>query len=279
MRRFLFAALFPSASLLLVAVLAVVVLVIRESGAGPAPGAADTPAAAESPSSLPRLAPEGSVCQGLLRRPDPSQPRTFAPEYTKRVDAAGLAIVGNSGVSDEAIEVARQTVERVFRDNDLELPLAEEGAYVIVAAPGQGVLELPEFRCLGSAASQEYFSHVCGVADRADYPVVTVNELDLLGDRSGPCDGLNILYHELGHLVQGWALPPADYFDVRQYYQDALNRGLYAGQYAATNAFEYFADATQAYFLDADPRGGRGRVWLEHYDPAMYELVARTYGD
>ncbi|MEI2659871.1 MAG: hypothetical protein V9G11_07975 [Bifidobacterium adolescentis] len=47
-----------------------------------------------------------------------------------------------------------------------------------------------------------------GVAHRAHYPVVTVNELDLLGSRSGPCAGLNILYHELGHLVQGWTLGP-----------------------------------------------------------------------
>lgn len=277
MRKLLLAALLPVAALALVGAMALAVLL---SGSGSDGG--DTSAAAttpEPPSALPRLAPDGNVCQGLLRRPDPAEPRVFAAEYTKRVDVAGFAIVANQDVSDEALEVARQTVERVFLNNDLEASLAEEGAYVIVAAPYQGVLDLPEFRCLDDAGSQDYFSHVCGVADRADYPVVTVNELDLLGDRSGPCRGLNILFHELGHLVQGWTLPQADYFDVRQFFQDARNAGKYEGDYASTNANEYFAEATQSYFLDTDPRSGRGRAWLKQYDPAIYELLARVYGD
>lgn len=278
MRKFFLASLLPAGALAIVGALALAVVLTRPgSGAGETnEAAAATP---EQPSSLPRLAPEGSVCQGLLRRPDPSEPRVFAAEYTKRVDVAGLAIVANEDVSDEALEAARQTIERVFLNNDLETSLAEEGAYVIVAAPDQGVLDLPEFRCLENARSQDYFSHVCGVADRADYPVVTVNELDLLGDRSGPCRGLNILFHELGHLVQGWTLPQADYFDVRQFFQDARNAGKYEGDYAATNANEYFAEATQSYFLDTDPRSGRGRAWLEQYDPPIYELLARIYGE
>lgn len=278
MRKFLLAALLPVGALALVGAMAFAVI-LSKSGSGGGDARAATEPTSEPPVSLPRLAPDGNVCQGLLRRPDPSEPRVFAAEYTKRVDAAGFAIVANQDVSDEALEVARQTVERVFLNNDLEVSLAEEGAYVIVAARDQGVLDLPEFRCLDNARSQDYFSHVCGVADRADYPVVTVNELDLLGDRSGPCRGLNILFHELGHLVQGWTLPQADYFDVRQFFQDARNAGKYEGDYAATNANEYFAEATQSYFLDTDPRSGRGRAWLEQYDPPIYELLARTYGD
>lgn len=278
MRKFFLAALLPAGALAVVGAMAVGVVLLDGGSAQDVDPAAATPTP-EPASSLPRLTSEGNVCQGLLRRPDPSEPRVFAADYTKRVDAAGLAIVANDDVTDEALEIARETVERVFQNNDLELPLAEEGAYVIVAAPGQGVLDLPEFRCLDSARSQDYFSHVCGVADRADYPVVTVNALDLLGDHSGPCGGLNILFHELGHLVQGWTLPPADYFDVRQFFQDARNAGKYEGDYAATNANEYFAEATQSYFLDTGRLSGRGRAWLEQYDPAIYEILARTYGD
>lgn len=277
MQRLLLAALLPVGALAIVAGLAGVVM-LADSGAD-SEGGGETAAHAETPSTLPRLNSEGSVCQGLLRRPDPSEPRVFAPDYTKRVDAAGLAIVANADVSDEALEIARETVERVFQNNDLDVPLAEEGAYVIVASRDQGVLDLPEFRCLESSRSPEYFSHVCGVADRADYPVVTVNELDLLGDRSGPCGGLNILFHELGHLVQGWTLPQADYYEIRQLFQDAKNAGKYEGDYAATNANEYFAEATQSYFLDSDPRRSRGRAWLEQYDPAIYDLLFRVYGD
>lgn len=277
MKRWFLAASLPVVALLLVAVAGAAVLLsrssddpVRMSGATPAEGVA---------ASAPRLAPESNVCQGILHRPDPGAPRIFASEYTQRREANGIVIVGNASVDSKAMDEAALTVSRLFENNDLETPLSEEGAYVIVAAANQGVLDLPEFKCIDNAANQEFFSHVCGVADRADYPVVTVNELDLLGKRNGPCAGLNILYHELGHLVQGWTLGPADYIDIRLFYQDALSAGKYRRDYANTNANEYFAEATQAYFLSSDVEGRHDRDWLKSYDPEIYNLVARLYGD
>jgi hypothetical protein len=79
--------------------------------------------------------------------------------------------------------------------------------------------------------------------------------------------------------VQGWALAPADYFDIRQFYQDAVNAGKYRRAYAATNADEYFAEATQAYFLRLDGPGKRDREWLKLYDRQIYDLLAAVYGD
>lgn len=272
-RVFLFVAL-PLAALMVVGAM---FLAVREAG-----GNVDTPSNAvpdaESTPNRPQLQSDGSVCQGYLNRPDPSAERVFAEEYVTRVEVGGIYIVANANVSQEAVDEAVATVERVFANNDLEQVLVDEGAYVIIADSRQGVLDLPEFRCLDSAANDDFFTHVCGVADRADYPVVTVNEWDLTGDRRGPCRGLNILFHELGHLVQGWTLEPADYFDIRQMYQDALDDGKYQGDYAATNFAEYFAEGTQAYFLTVDPRGDRDREWLREYDPALFELLDRVYG-
>ncbi len=270
--------LLPVVALFIVAGMGGAVLLTRDDGAGTGANAGAQPRD-DGESSSPRLAPQASVCQGILHRPDPGAPRTFPAEYTQRREAAGFTIVANAEVDPEALDEAAETVERFFRDNDLEEPLIAEGAYVIVAEADQGVLDLPEFRCMDTRENADFFSHVCGVADRANYPVVTVNELDLLGKRRGPCGGLNILYHELGHLVQGWALPPAEYFDVRQFYQDALNAGKYRKEYAATNANEYFAEATQAYFLSADTNGRRDREWLEEYDPQIYQLLAGLYGE
>lgn len=278
MKRWLFAASLPLVAVLVVAAAAAFVTIRRSSDAKPAAGASASTAGRET-SGAPRLAPESNVCQGILHRPDPGAPRIFAPEYTQRREANGIVIVANASVDSRALDEAALTVSRIFQDNDLEEPLAAEGAYVVVAAAKQGVLDLPEFKCLDDASSQEFFSHVCGVADRADYPVVTVNELDLLGKRSGPCAGLNILYHELGHLVQGWTFGPADYIDVRLFYQDALSAGKYRRDYANTNPDEYFAEATQAYFLSSDAEGKHNRDWLKSYDPQIYELVSRVYGD
>jgi hypothetical protein len=276
-KRILLASLLPLGALALVGALAAVVLL--SGSAGEDGDFVAAPEAEETLTGAPRLAPEGNVCQGLLHRPEAGAEPTFPVEYTQRREAAGFIIVANANVEPGALDEAAATVERVFRNNDLEQELVAEGAYVIVADRNQGVLDLPEFRCLDSARNQDFFSHVCGVADRADYPVVTVNELDLLGNRRGPCGGLNILYHELGHLVQGWTLSPADYIDIRYFYQDALSAGKYKGDYAATNANEYFAEATQAYFLSAEGRGTRDRDWLREYDPQIYELLDRLYQD
>lgn len=276
MKRWLLAASLPAVAILVVGA-AVAAVLVRRSAESPAD--ATTAASGHEPSSAPRLAPESNVCQGILHRPDPGAPRTFPAEYTQRREANGITVVGNAAVDPKAMDEAALTVSRVFQANDLEDPLSAEGAYVVVASSRQGVLDLPEFKCMDSVSNQEFFSHVCGVADRADYPVVTVNELDLLGKRSGPCAGLNILYHELGHLVQGWTLGPADYIDIRLYYQDALSAGKYRRDYANTNPDEYFAEATQAYFLSTDPEGRRDRDWLASYDPQIYALVARTYGN
>lgn len=225
------------------------------------------------------LKPAGSVCQGEFRRPEAGAPRQFSPTYTQQREARGIAIVGSERISARAFDIAVKTIERVFENNNLEDALAEEGGYVIIVAPGQGVLDLPEFGCLQGQRNTDFFDHVCGVADRADYPVATVNELDLLGNRSGPCDGLNILYHELGHLVQGWTLDHRDYIEVKLLLQAARDAGKYRGTYAATNSNEYFAEATQAYFLYAERDGGHDRRWLKGYDPALYELLVRIYGD
>ena len=273
------ALLMPLAAIVLVAAGAVATHVLREGGSnGVSPASVATPTAVPTPlSSSPALKPSGSVCQGAIRRPDPGQPRVYPAEYTKQRQTLGIAVVGSDQVDDRALDEAIKKNERFFRDNELASRLAEEGAYVVVAERGRALDELPEFGCLESRARDDVHN-ACGIADRADYPVVAVDELDMLGNRKGPCLGLNILYHELGHLVQGWTLAPTDYFDIRLFYQAALDAGKYQGAYAAKNVNEYFAEATQAYFLHAEPGGGHDRAWLRRYDPDLYELLARIYG-
>ena len=221
----------------------------------------------------------GDVCQGVIKRPGKGQPTAFPAEYTQQRHVLGLTIVGNARVQSAAFDRAEETIRRMFAGNGLEERLVEEGAYIVIADHSQRVLDLPEFHCLGGQFGDSFFSNVCGVADRADYPVATVNEWDLTGDKRGPCRGLNILYHELGHLVQGWTIGPADYIDVKLFYQAALDAGKYRRAYARTNPNEYFAEGTQAYFLHVEPEGTKDRAWLKRYDPELYELLARIYGE
>jgi hypothetical protein len=270
--------LLPLVAILSVAAAAVVVLDSRSPGNAPAQLQVDLPI--ETPQvPAARVEQAGSVCQGIVRRPDPGEPRIFHPTYTTQREVLGFIVVGNEAVDERAFDVAVKTIEDVFSRNNLKHSLVEEGAYIIIADPQQGVLDLPEFACLERQLGAAFFTHVCGVADRADYPVATVNQLDLLGDRSGPCRGKNILYHELGHLVQGWTLEHADYIEVRLLYQAALDAGKYAGEYAATNPNEYFAEGTQAFFTERGSGDSRNRDWLRRYDPDLFNLLQQIYGD
>lgn len=271
--------LLPLVALALIAVGLTSTLVVRDVvGTDSArPGTREADAIGPTAPPAPRLRPDASVCQSILRQGEPGHPRVFPALYTQREDVLGLAVVAGPEVSPAVFATARKTVETLFAGNDLLSPLVDQGAYIVIADRNQGILDLPEFGCLADRYTPGFFEHVCGIADRADYPVATVNELDLLGDAQGPCRGLNILYHELGHLVQNWALGPADYFDVRQYYQEALDAGKYRGLYAATNVSEYFAEATQAFFLSQERGGVRDRAWLSRYDPRIYALLERVY--
>jgi hypothetical protein len=268
----------PLAAALSVFAMLVGVLLVMTGGESSEP--ATSPAESEPPAEAEteELRPDSSVCQSVLNRPGPDDPQVFPAVYSQQREVRGITIVASRRVSDEALDIAEATIERVFENNELIDALAEQRAYVIVADESQGVLDLPEFGCLEEELGAEFFTHVCGVADRADYPVATVNELDLTENRSGPCGGLNILFHELGHLVQGWTLDPQDYFEVRLLYQRAKDAGKYINAYASSNPNEYFAEGTQAYFLSQDREGQRDRDWLREYDPALFELLDRIYG-
>jgi hypothetical protein len=239
----------------------------------PTPGPTETPAATR-----PQLEPEGTVCQGILHVPEPGRTREFPDEYTQVREVLGFAVVAGPDVPPEALDVAAQTLEAVFADPELRAPLVEKGAYVAIAAPGERPQDLPEFKCLEEELGQT-FGHLCGIADRADYPIIAVSASDLLGDENGPCRGLNILYHEIGHFVHGWVISPADYIDTRLFYQRAIDEDRYRGDsYALTSPGEYFAEGTQAYFWEND-RDPRNRMWLRMNDPDLYELLQGVYGE
>ena len=261
--------------MLVVAGVAAGAALTNSSSGGDAPAAtAPTPVPTTG---QPRLTPGQTVCQGVLHIPSPGEPRVIPAEYTQQREVLGFAVVGGPAVPGEAFAAAVATIEEVFADPNLRQSLVDQGAYVVIAEKGQGVLELPEFRCLEDELGRAFSDHVCGIADRADYPLVTVNAADMVGDREGPCRGVNVLYHELGHLVQGWVLSSADYIEIRVLYQSAMDSGAYGSVYATRNVNEYFAEGTMAYF-DGDPSTNLDRDWLRRNDPNLLALLEQIYG-
>jgi len=279
--RALLPVLVPSGAAAIVLGFAFAVVQSQDGGSGRMaavpPATAAATATQAQPEDPPTARQPGSVCQSFGDRPEPGEAPVFAPEYTQQRTVLGLTIVGNKDVDTRAFAIAEETIERMFAENDLVGRLVEAGAYVVIAAARQEIADLPEFRCLDEATAARY-SSACAVADLADYPLATVSELDLLGSRRGPCRGLNILFHELGHLVHAWSMPLADYYDARLLYQDAVDSGAYGrGAYALTNFLEYFAEGTQSYFLAVRANGARDRAWLQENDPELFAILGALY--
>jgi hypothetical protein len=85
-----------------------------------------------------------------------------------------------------------------------------------------------------------------------------------------------VLLHEFTHAVHHH-LFDYDHPTIKAAYAHAKSQNLYAGQYAATNEREYFAEISCAYFghLHYQPRT---REELKTYDPTGYRMMELTWG-
>jgi alpha-glucosidase len=98
----------------------------------------------------------------------------------------------------------------------------------------------------------------------------------------------NITIHEFSHTIASnlRRVDRAWWDRLNELYRQAMDDGLWAGTYAATNVQEYWAEGTQSWFDCNSPRSD-GRVhngiWnrqrLEAYDPRLAAFMKETYGD
>ena len=122
-------------------------------------------------------------------------------------------------------------------------------------------------------------------------PVCSVGEENLLDVEADPrFREESVLVHEFGHTVMNLGVSEEARGLIRRAYEHAAARGLYPPApgtsgpcYMASNADEYWAEGTQAWF-DATIRrdvnsGVNNRTRLQAHDPALALLLSSTYGD
>ena len=94
----------------------------------------------------------------------------------------------------------------------------------------------------------------------------------------------SILVHEFGHTVMNIGMSEEGRALIRSAHEDAMKRGLYPPScYMGSNADEYWAEGTQAWF-DATVREDvnacvNSRSRLKAHDPALALLLKHAYGD
>ncbi len=247
------------------------------------------------------------LLEEALRAPVTPPPPGFDPHYVKHVDALGIPILGSAAVSDLALQMARDlVVEMLAHRPDARAEMMAQGFRLVVMAGSEQTTDVPEHSRwtvpaiddwrltdgeraryhepggLGSLTGQEYWDRRARGMDDNPTTCAEENVLGLEGDRYR---GENICVHEFVHSIMQYGLKFSDpelYARIEEAYETAMVEGLWPGQYARTNAKEYFAEAAQTYFwsnieFQHGDRCIQTPEDLETYDPRAFALVQEVF--
>ena len=208
--------------------------------------------------------------------------------YTKYASAAGLPVVASKQVDDRALAVAAYITSKMLAARpDLLEALIESRVRVGIIGKSQEVTDLPEYAGLRAEADR-WNKRARGLGATRDKPAVSAGEENLIDLPNDRYKGESILVHEFGHTVHEMGLNAVDpEFEPRlkEAYEGAMKKGLWAKTYAATDFKEYWAEGVQSYFdcnmavrtPDGVHNGVATRVLLKRYDPKLHELIDDTF--
>src|ERR1700722_4083555 len=212
------------------------------------------------------------------------------PFYTKTLTIDGIPVIGSDKVSDYAFLECAYTLDHMLANS----PDAVKKALVTcrvrmgIISVVEYTMDIPENQTRQNmapvqAAFQDRRSRGLG-----GLPLATCAEENLLNLRGDPYVNENITIHEFSHTVASLMrqTTPGWYDHLRDIYNQAMNEGLFANTYSATNEQEYWAEGAQAWFDCAQVRkdaGVHSGIWnrdqLRAYDPRLAQLLQDTYGD
>lgn len=200
--------------------------------------------------------------------------------YTKYLDCNGIPVFGSSLVDDRAFFRLRQLLDNVFGNRtDLRQVMVNEGFRCIIIAEEEQVTDVPEY---GDMEPKAHWNQRARGFGGDTTSCGEENLLDLPLDRY---KGENIFIHELAHSIHFSGLrkcEPDFQAKLDVLYKQAMDKGLYKGDYAATNSGEYWAESVQAFF-DCDRENDKvhnhvnTREELVEYDPNMAKLVQEVF--
>jgi len=206
--------------------------------------------------------------------------------YKKYVSAGGYPIVGSEKVSDYALKEAAYLINMMLaKRSDVRQAMIESGSRVVVMAHNEYTTDVPEHAHL---SPKDWWNvRARGLGGSQTDPVCSCGEENLLAYPGDPYSTECILIHEFAHNIHLRGLVRVDQtFDTRlkDTWQRALKRGLWAGTYASTNHHEYWAEGVQSWFNnnrepDHDHNHVNTRKELREYDPALVKLCEEVFGD
>ena len=193
--------------------------------------------------------------------------------YDRYVDAAGIAIVGNSGFSDvHYIRAGHIVLSMTSKRQELreELSVANR-LYMVLVGDGDttGWWYPPEIR--HTAIRIGYVPPPgCSISSKGGFCYGYV--FGGQGQRE-----FEIFVHEFAHAIDYaiiTQLDPGFYEQVKQAYAIAVTSGTWAGLYAEAAPGEYWAEGAVVWFYDVGP-GRQFETYdaLAEHDPLLFDLL------
>lgn len=200
-------------------------------------------------------------------KPIPAPPAWLNPHglYKWHLNVNGAHILGTDDVSSRSLRQARDILLGMTSTRvDLFAAMTRTGLKIIIFDSDATPLHtLPDFQ---------------------DWPLAPFKAGGFLSSAAGytiaaPDTNLKcspILVHEIAHAIDDAIEPSAPWFTEERdkAYQNAMETGLWNGEYAETNKHEYFAEAVARHF-----RRQAGESVLLKKDPKAAALIAGVFGE
>ncbi|MEW9919844.1 DUF4214 domain-containing protein [Marimonas sp. MJW-29] len=205
-------------------------------------------------------------------------PSRFDPVYTQAYAWLGQYTLASDAVSPVALTTATETAANMLRHRpDIAARLADADSRIAIIPGNETTLLIPEH---APFAPQKGYGGTLGI------PVTSVTENNILRLQS-PLNAhptQNITVHEFAHAIENIGFDDALRLELSTAYALAMDGGLWANTYAATNEDEYFAEMSNAYFdherpPDAFTNFVNTREELAEYDPLGFALLEKVYGN
>lgn len=204
--------------------------------------------------------------------------------YSKYASADGLPIVASKKVNDKALTVAADVVTNMLAGRpDVMKALIEGRVRVGIIGKDEQTTDLPEYAGLRDKADF-WNKRARGLGATPAALASSAGEENLLGLPTDRYRGESILVHEFAHTLHTMGLRKVDpQFEgrLKEAFDNAKKKSLWAKTYAITDTLEYWAEGVQSYFdcnmpvrqPDGIHNGITTRVALKKYDPELHDLI------
>lgn len=211
--------------------------------------------------------------------------RPVPPRTRPTIVEAGGFRIHTSGVAAEGIQESVNIARRLAVRPDVAERLRERKVDLVLLPHDKKLTDLPQFSGLRGKSTFDGrpWDQVRGVANvvQPDGRVaVALPEENLLELPSDPYPGnFSVGIHEVAHAIHEFGLSEADHQQVAQSFAaHKAAGGRFTDDYAASNEYEYFAQATNAYLGRNGGQGENGAAWLKQHDPRLHAVLERVYG-